>query len=130
MDEHHGSPLLLVEDDDDVAFLVEHLLRREGHLVERAADGRQAAERVRTGPPPALVILDIMLPYHDGYEILAMIRAQPGWSRVPVLTLSAKSLEKDIVRALEGGAADYVVKPFQPRELIARIHGLIARSRG
>lgn len=129
MSEHPGPPLLLVEDDDDAAFLVDYLLRREGHAVERAADGRQAAERVRSGPPPALVILDIMLPYHDGYEILAMIRAQPGWSRVPVLTLSAKSLEKDIVRALQGGASDHVVKPFQPRELIARIQGLLARSR-
>jgi DNA-binding response OmpR family regulator len=125
-----GLPLLLVEDDDDLACLVEYLLRREGHVVERASDGRQAAERVRTGPRPALVILDIMLPYHDGYEILAMIRAQPGWSGVPVLTLSAKSLEKDIARALESGAADHVVKPFQTRDLIARIHGLIARSAG
>src|SRR5688572_22892593 len=114
------TPLLLVEDADDIALIVDYLLRREGHDVERAADGRQAATRIRSGPPPPLVVLDLMLPYHDGYELLALLRAQPGWSSVPVLVLSARAREMDIVRAFEGGADDYVVKPFQPRELVAR----------
>lgn len=123
-----ATPLLLVEDEDDIAFVVDFLLRREGHAVERANDGRQAADRIRTGPPPPLVILDLMLPYHDGFELLALLRAQPGWATVPVLVLSAKSQEKDIVRALEAGANDHVVKPFQPRALMARVQRLLGGS--
>jgi len=118
-------PLLLVEDADDVALIVDYLLRREGHAVERAADGRRAAERIRTGPPPPLVILDLMLPHHDGFELLGMLRAQPGWESVPVVVLSARTQEEDVVRAFESGASDYVVKPFRPRELLARIRRLL-----
>ena len=123
-----ATPLLLVENADDTAFVVDHLLRRAGHAVERAVDGRAAAARIRTGPPAPLVILDLMLPYHDGFELLAMLRAQPGWATVPALVLSERALEKDIVRAFEAGADDYVVKPFQPGELIARIQRMLARS--
>lgn len=122
-------PLLLVEDDDDVASVVEHVLRREGFVVERAVDGRQAAARVSSGTPPAAVILGLMLPYHDGHELLAMIRAAPAWADVPVLMLSAKALEKDIVRAFDGGADDYVAIPFAPRELVARLRRRLARTR-
>lgn len=118
-------PLLLVEDADDVAFVVDYLLRREGHDVERAVDGRRALDRIRTGAPPPLVVLDLMLPYHDGFEVLAAVRAQPGWESVPVLVLTGKLQEADVVRALEGGASDVVLKPFQARELVARIERLL-----
>ncbi len=76
---------------------------------------------------PDLVLLDIMLPYHDGLEILARLRAQPEWEDVPVIMLTAKSREANIVRALEVGADDYVTKPFQPDELLARLRRFLRK---
>lgn len=114
--------VLVVEDDSEIAYLLEFMLQREAFDVLVAADGR-AAEQTIAGlaEPPSLVLLDVMLPYVDGIQLLRQIRARTGWEAVPVLMLTAKSLEQDIVRALELGASDYIVKPFQPVELMARI---------
>ena len=76
-------------------------------------------------PPPACALLDVMLPFHDGFQLVRVLRAQPGWERVPVILLTAKTQERDIVRGLEAGADDYVVKPFQPNELLARLRRLV-----
>ncbi|MBD3895128.1 response regulator [Halomonas sp. ML-15] len=126
-----ASRILMVEDEEDIAFLIRFLLERNGYTVEHAADGRQALERIASsdisGDIPALVLLDVMLPYHDGLEILERLRAQPGWQAVPVLMLTAKAREADIVRALELGADDYVTKPFQPDELLARLRRFMRR---
>ena len=81
-----------------------------------------------SGSPPAFVILDVMLPYASGFDLLATIRKSPAWAKVPVLMLTAKSREADVVRALDGGANDYVTKPFQPAELKARIRRLVGKS--
>ncbi|MCX7143321.1 MAG: response regulator [Proteobacteria bacterium] len=116
--------VLVVEDDDTIAFLVQFLLEREGFGVDLARDGRAAEQRVAAMQPPALVILDVMLPYIDGFELLEKIRAREGWEKIPVIMLTAKSQESDIVRALDAGASDYVVKPFQPNELLARVRRL------
>lgn len=121
--------LVLVEDEDDIAFLVRFLLERNGFAVDHLADGRQALAYLRDQAPPALVVLDVMLPYHDGLELLERLRATPTWQDVPVLMLTAKAREKDIVRALELGADDYVAKPFQPEELLARIRRLLRKPR-
>lgn len=68
-----------------------------------------------------------MLPHADGYELLALLRSRPGWEAVPVILLTARSQEKDIVRALEAGADDYMVKPFKPDELRARVRRLVKK---
>lgn len=116
------APVVLVaEDDQPIAYLLQFLLEREGYQVVMARDGRQAQQFVDSMPPPQLVILDIMMPYADGYEVLAHLRAKPEWSSTPVIMLTARSQERDIVRALDAGASDYVVKPFLPEELNARI---------
>jgi DNA-binding response OmpR family regulator len=120
---------LVVEDDDQIAYLLRFILEREGFKVESAADGRLANDLVMNGPTPALVLLDVMLPFMDGYQLLAAIRARKGWETVPVLMLTAKSQEKDIVRALDSGAADYMVKPFRPDELRSRIRRLVKESK-
>jgi DNA-binding response OmpR family regulator len=120
---------LVVEDDDQIAYLLRFILEREGFKVESAADGRLANDLVMNGPTPALVLLDVMLPFMDGYQLLAAIRARKGWETVPVLMLTAKSQEKDIVRALDSGAADYMVKPFRPDELRSRIRRLMKESK-
>jgi DNA-binding response OmpR family regulator len=74
------------------------------------------------------VLLDVMLPFLDGFALVALLRAQPAWKNVPVIMLTAKTQEKDIVRALDEGANDYIVKPFQPAELLARIKRLSSRK--
>jgi DNA-binding response OmpR family regulator len=120
---------LVVEDDDQIAYLLRFILEREGFKVESAADGRLAHDLIMNGSTPALVLLDVMLPFVDGYQLLAEIRAKEGWETVPVLMLTAKSQEKDIVRALDSGAADYMVKPFRPDELRSRIRRLVKESK-
>ncbi len=124
-----GQRILMVEDEEDIAFLIRFLLERHGFVVEHAADGRQALEHFATNTPPDLALMDIMLPYHDGLELIERLRAQAGWEAVPVLMLTAKAREADVVRALELGADDYVTKPFQPEELLARIRRLLRGRR-
>lgn len=116
---------LVVEDDDQIAYLLKFILEREGFQIESATDGRTAQALIDRLPPPALVTLDVMLPFTDGYQLLAMIRARDDWNNVPVLMLTAKSQEKDIVRALDNGAADYLVKPFKPDEFRSRVRRLV-----
>ena len=113
--------LLIVEDDVHVAYLLGYLAERERFTVETIADGRKAVERIDAGPAVDLVLLDIMLPYTDGFELLARMRANPIWKDVPVIILTSKTREHDAVRALSLGADDYLTKPFSPPELVARI---------
>ena len=120
----NAPTVLVVEDNNEIAFLIKFLLEREGFGVELASDGRAAEQIIATMSPPHLVMLDIMLPYVDGMQLLAQIRSRKEWERVPVIMLTAKSQEREIVRALEAGASDYVVKPFQPNELLARVRRL------
>ncbi|ANF24829.1 MAG: DNA-binding response regulator [Pseudomonas sp.] len=129
MSDSASQRILMVEDEEDIAFLIRFMLERHGFVVDHAADGRQAIEKITTSSPPDLTLMDIMLPYHDGLELIERLRAQAGWAQVPVLMLTAKAREADIVRALELGADDYVTKPFQPEELLARIRRLLRRPR-
>jgi len=120
--------VIVVEDDQIIAMVVEHLLSRRGFTVEIARDGRQALTFMEEMPTPALVVLDVMLPYVDGFDLIRRIRAHATWSKVPVVMLTAKSQEQHIVKALDDGANDYVVKPFRPGELMARIRRVIKSS--
>ncbi len=113
--------LLIIEDDEHMSFLLGYLAEKEGFEVEKLADGRGAAQRFETGDATELVILDLMLPYLDGFELLAQIRAHRAWRNVPVIILTSKTREHDAVRALSLGADDYLTKPFSPAELVARI---------
>lgn len=116
---------LIVEDDDQIAYLLRFILEREGFAVHLASDGRHAQRLIQELEPPALVTLDVMLPYVDGFQLMNLIREKHDWKNVPILMLTAKSQEKDIVRALDAGASDYIVKPFKPDELRARIKRLV-----
>jgi DNA-binding response OmpR family regulator len=119
--------LLIVEDDVHMAYLLGYLAERERFAVETIADGRKAVERIDAGPAVDLVLLDVMLPYTDGFELLARMRANPVWKDVPVIILTSKTREHDAVRALSLGADDYLTKPFSPPELVARIRRRLQR---
>ena len=121
-DDHTLPTALVVEDHEHIAFLLEQMLLREGFDVHMASDGKQAAEYVERRDPVGIVVLDVMLPYRDGFEVLQLIRENADWARVPVVMLSARSQEGDIVRALNAGANDYVCKPYKPAELLARVN--------
>lgn len=119
---------LVVEDDDHIGHLLRFMLERAGWRVTLARDGREAQACIQQLAPPDIVLLDVMLPFMDGLALLALLRRQPGWAQVPVLMLTAKTQERDIVRALDAGANDYILKPFQPEELLARVRRF-ARAR-
>lgn len=117
-----NSPtILIVEDDEVTSYMLEFLLQREGYTVTKANDGKEALKLIENSKPFDIVLLDIMIPYINGFELVSHIRSQPAWGKTPVLMLSGKSQEKDIVKALDSGATDYIVKPFQPGEVLARI---------
>ncbi len=118
------GPVLIVEDDSKTASLISLYLQREGFETSVAGDGMQAVTLARQRKP-VLVVLDLMLPLLDGYEVCRKIRE---FSDVPILILTAKGEEFDRVLGLTIGADDYVVKPFSPRELVARIKAILRRT--
>jgi len=120
--------ILIVEDDEVTSYMLEFLLQREGYTVTRANDGKEALKLIENSKPFDIVLLDIMIPYINGFELVSHIRSQPAWEKTPVLMLSGKSQEKDIIKALDSGATDYIVKPFQPGEVLARIRKATSAS--
>ena len=120
--------VLLVEDERDIRELVRFGLEREGFIVDEAADADSALERIARRAPD-LVVLDVMLPGMSGLELCRRMRSQPSTAAIPILMLTAKGAEVDRVLGLEMGADDYVVKPFSPREVLARIRALLRRAR-
>jgi CheY-like chemotaxis protein len=121
-----GAPLVLVCDDDPlVADLLSHRLAGRGYRVSVAADGKEALERVGEARPDA-ILLDAMMPMVDGYEVLRRLRADAATASIPIIMLTARKQEGDIVSALELGANDFVVKPFIPEELMSRLARLMA----
>ena len=124
-----AAPRILVAEDDPITtrFLCS-LLESEGYEVLVAEDGDHALA-LAIEHVPDLILCDLIMPYRDGFEVLRALREDERVSRVPVVILSMRDREEDIVRGLEGGAEDYVVKPFQARELVVRIRKALERAR-
>ncbi len=122
------SRVLIVEDEPDIRELVVHHLKREGYQVSAASSGEEALRQVQAAPPD-LVILDLMMPAMDGLEVCRRLRQDPATASLPIVMLTAKGDEVDRVLGLEIGADDYVVKPFSPKELLARVRAVLRRSR-
>lgn len=120
-----SGPILIVEDDEKTAALVALYLKQEGFSTLRAADGRQALMFARRHAP-IFIILDLMLPYVDGWEVCRELRRD---SDVPILILTAREGETDRIVGLSLGADDYIVKPFSPREVVARVKAILRRAR-
>jgi DNA-binding response OmpR family regulator len=119
------SRILLVEDEESLAIGLEYNLTHEGYRVTRAEDGRIARDLIQKQSFD-LIILDIMLPYHDGFELAEMIRGQSP--QMPILMLTARTAAKDRIKGLELGADDYLTKPFHLRELLLRVMGMLKRK--
>lgn len=119
--------ILVVDDENYIAELIRFNLAKEGWDVETSFDGRNALERV-IEIKPDLVVLDIMLPELDGLEVCRYLKAHQETAGIPIIMLSAKSEELDRILGLEIGADDYMIKPFSPRELIARIKARLRRK--
>ncbi len=118
--------ILVVDDAKNVQALLSDFLNGQSFEVLLASDGRQALEVVRTSCPD-LVLLDIMMPNMDGYQFISQLRRE---SSLPVIMVTAKQQEMDIIRGFELGADDYITKPFRMRELLARIHAVLRRAYG
>ena len=122
-----GKPTILVADDEeDVRELVAYRLTRSGYEVIDAADGEEAF-RLASERPPDLMVLDVMMPRLDGYELTRRVRAEESLRAVPVILLTARSQETDVGRGFEVGADDYLKKPFNPDELVARVRAVLGR---
>lgn len=117
--------VLIVEDNDDMARILEYRLQREGFVTQRAHDGKEGLTRLGQSPLPRLVTLDVMMPFMNGFDVLREIRTRPATQQLPVLMLTSMAREEDVVRALRGGATEYLTKPFKPGELVARVRRLI-----
>ncbi len=118
------STVLIVEDEGDIAELIAFHLTNVGFTARIARDGKQALDLIGR-EPPALIILDLMLPGMDGLEVCRRVRAAHA---IPIIMLTAKTEEVDRIVGLEMGADDYVTKPFSPRELIARVRAVLRRA--
>jgi phosphate regulon transcriptional regulator PhoB len=120
--------IIVVEDEAEIRELIRYNLEREGFTVEEEGDGAAALSRIRRRVPD-LVVLDLMLPGMSGLEVCRQLRADSATASLPVLIVTARGAEVDRVLGLEMGADDYLVKPFSPRELVARIRALLRRAK-
>ena len=117
--------ILIVEDDEDLVSLSTRWLEREGYTVEHAADGEAALELLAYDPLPTLVLLDVMLPKIDGFELLRRIRADERTKALPVMMVTSFSRDRDAARGRELGANDYLVKPLHELDFLKRVEHII-----
>jgi two-component system, OmpR family, alkaline phosphatase synthesis response regulator PhoP len=118
--------ILVVDDEEDILELVRYNLAKEGYRVTAVASGEEALQSARSVQPD-MILLDLMLPGVDGLEVCRLLKHDPKTQHIPIIMLSAKGEEADIVTGLELGAADYITKPFSPRVLVARLRAVLRR---
>lgn len=121
--------VIAIEDEEDILDVVTYNLEREGFQVDGFADGEAGLAAVQSRCPD-MVLLDLMLPGVDGIEICRTLRSDPRTASIPIIMVTAKGEESDLVLGLGVGADDYIVKPFSPRELTARVKAVLRRNRG
>src|SRR5206468_9982391 len=112
-----AKKILAVDDERHIVRLVEVNLQRAGYEVVTAYDGREALEKVKSEKPD-LVVLDVMMPYMDGFEVLKHLKADPSTAEIPVIMLTAKAQDADVFRGWQSGVDCYLTKPFNPMELL------------
>ena len=119
--------ILVVDDEPHLVRLMEFILAKEGHTMVSAVNGREALEKAQTERPD-LILLDIMIPYIDGYEVARLLRENDDLKATPVILLSAKAQYEDIQRGLDIGVEEYITKPFAPDHLVSVVNGYLAKS--
>ncbi|MDD4871899.1 MAG: response regulator transcription factor [Kiritimatiellae bacterium] len=122
-----AKKILVVEDDEDIMELISYNLKREGYSVMKAVNGEEAIKQAQSALPD-IVLLDLMLPEIDGLEVCRRLKSDSKTRNIPVVMVTAKDEESDVVAGLELGAEDYVVKPFRPKELVARVRAVLRRK--
>jgi len=120
--------IIIVEDEEDILELLRYHLTREGYSVTTAANGEQAL-KIIAQKMPALVLLDLMLPGLNGLEICRSLKKDPQTAAIPIMMVTAKNEESDVVIGLELGADDYIIKPFSMKVLVARVHAVLRRRK-
>jgi DNA-binding response OmpR family regulator len=120
--------ILIVEDEANIVNLISFRLKRLGHSISSADNGIAALDLAREFAPD-LILLDVMLPMLNGFQVLQQLKAEPATAGIPILMLTARGHESDIAAGIEGGADDYLIKPFSFPELIARVGTALARHR-
>jgi len=120
------SHIIVVEDEPDILGLVSYCLTQAGYAVTGFTNGEQALQ-VITQKMPSLILLDLMLPHVGGLEICRLLKDNPDTARIPIIMVTAKCEEADMVKGLEMGADDYITKPFSLKVLLARIHAMLRR---
>jgi two-component system, OmpR family, alkaline phosphatase synthesis response regulator PhoP len=123
-----NEKILMVDDEEDLLELVNYNLKKNGYIIDTVTTGEDALEQVRTSSPD-LILLDLMLPGIDGLDVCRIVKNDAKTSHIPIIMISAKGEEADIVIGLEIGADDYITKPFSPRILAARVKSVLRRGR-
>ncbi len=124
-----GRPRILVADDDpDLLKMLEHVMRTLGDVVT-AVDGMDALEKAKKGPPPDVVVTDVMMPRLDGFGLAKQLKTDPTLSMVPVVMLTAKTGPRDVIAGINAGARFYVTKPFKTDELIAKVRKALGQRK-
>jgi two-component system phosphate regulon response regulator PhoB len=121
--------IVVIEDEEDILEVITYNLKREGYEVVTSTSGEDGLEKIELNAPQ-LVILDLMLPEIDGIELCRKLKADPLTQAIPVIMVTAKGEESDVVLGLGVGADDYITKPFSPREMVARVRAVLRRARG
>ncbi len=121
--------ILVVDDEPPIVRLMEFILARQGHEMLVAVNGQEALDKVRTHQPD-LVLLDIMMPRIDGYEVARALRADPATADLPIIMLSAKAQEEDIQKGMDVGVNEYITKPFSPDQLVTVVGDYLSRVSG
>ena len=120
--------IVLAEDEPQIAKLVEFKLKKEGYQVTWKENGEEALKAIKEEKPD-LILLDVMMPVMDGYEVLRRLKEDENLKSIPVIMLTARAQEKDVVKGIDMGAEDYITKPFHPAELLARVKRILAKPR-
>ena len=121
-----SKKIVLAEDEPQIARLIEFKLKKEGYSVTWKENGEEALKAIKADKPD-LILLDIMMPVMDGYEVLRRLKEDENLTDIPVIMLTARAQEKDVVKGIDLGAEDYITKPFHPAELLARVKRILGK---
>ena len=123
-----ATTILIAEDEIHILTLTKFKLRDAGYTVIQAEDGKKALELAQLHHPD-LILLDVMMPFLNGYEVLELLRKDDSTKNIPVIMLTAKSFQHEIDEGLTRGAEDYIIKPFSPTDLLTRIQAVLERTK-